>query len=416
MSNQFQAKLFQPSVWDDIPMKRDNKYMSVIVDPDFELDNLENPVKLPPKFEFITLSQHDPKHISLITAFLNNHYLSSKISEDVYRYSSRFIEYKLHSPSAHFKQRDSIVLAISKKSKENESLSLYGIVVALPVLYCIDGNYVSSFCVEWLATHTKFRGKKMAIVLQKELYRRMCATGCSVGALFCAPMTLPFQPITNPSKLMCKFLSEKCDERVSHQIEKLSLAKNKVKDAEKLKEINRLIEELTPKGLSATEEFSRIRLANKNDMVNLYEIYYQRCQSKFRLYRVYNQKEFIHAFMPRKDMIYTYVMMNGDGAVIDFITIYNLSGSDSKSAYLFYATFPGDVSEILRRFLQNVVYILSKSGYRALYSHQYLGLGDVLDVLDFKFVSEHDKGVGCYAFNYNTKTINNSECGLGVYV
>ena len=30
------TKMFQPSVWDEIPMKRDNKYEGVVIDPDYQ--------------------------------------------------------------------------------------------------------------------------------------------------------------------------------------------------------------------------------------------------------------------------------------------------------------------------------------------------------------------------------------------
>lgn len=415
-ASQFQANLFQPSVWDEIPMKRDNKSMSVVIDPDYELglDDYNTPVRLPNNFKFVTLSQHTPKDISMITLFLNEHYIPSKVSKNIYRYTSKFVEYKLCSPSGHFKNRDTIILAIVKQHTNN----IYGLVVAIPILYYIDGNYINSYTIEWLATHTKFRGRKIAIVLQKELYRRLYNTGYSIGLLFSAPLILPFQSTTSPSRLLYKQLKYTQSEYDKSQIEKLKTARAKIKDVQKIKEINRLIDELTPPQIQPTSVIHQIRLANKSDMASLYEIYYQRCQSKFRIYRLYNQKEFEYTFTPIKDMIYTYVMTNSDGIIKDFITIYNLDNPDgmSKSAYLYYVTYPGK-SEILKLFLQNVMYVLAQSGYETLYSHEYLDVSEVLlKHLDFTYINEHDKGIGFYTFNYNTKVISTSESGLGIHI
>ena len=53
MSNiSFQSKLFQPSVWDEIPVKRDNKNINLVIEPDFEMDleDYSKPIKLPKNF------------------------------------------------------------------------------------------------------------------------------------------------------------------------------------------------------------------------------------------------------------------------------------------------------------------------------------------------------------------------------
>jgi hypothetical protein len=36
--------------------------------------------------------------------------------------------------------------------------------------------------------------------------------------------------------------------------------------------------------------------------------------------------------------------------------------------------------------------------------------------LGFEIVNNGDKGIGCYTFNYNTKTIQLKDCGLSVHI
>ncbi len=423
----FQPKLFQPSVWDDIPVKRDNKSMNIVIEPDFEMDleDYHSSIKLPKGFVFVTLSNQSLKDISIITGFLNDHYIPDLVSKNLYKYNTRFIQYRLQSPVGHFKNRNTLIIGVAKSDNKN---ALFGLIAARPVCYSIDGQLISTYEIEWLTTHSQLRNRKIAVVLKKELYRRLYIGGYITGALFFAPMTLPFQSITEPSKLLYKRLRIVNTPQDQKQLEKLKAVKLKIKDTEKIKEINRLIEELTPIQLAPTSVIHQIRLANKTDMPELFDIYYQRCQSKFRLYRVYNQKEFEYTFTPRKDMVYTYVMMNSDGVVKDFVTIFVLNHPNDdklKSAYLYYITFPNTSTpaenktsyKILELFLQNVMYILSESGYDKLYTHQFLGTNNALEnALGFEIVNHADKGIGCYAFNYNTKTIELKDCGLSVHI
>ena len=46
--------------------------------------------------------------------------------------------------------------------------------------------------------------------------------------------------------------------------------------------------------------------------------------SKFRMNVVFNQEEVKHWFIPRKEVIYTYVKKSENGEITDLISFYNL--------------------------------------------------------------------------------------------
>ena len=90
------SKMFQPSIWDDFPMKRNNRLMNYVIQSDFEID-LPERIKLPKGFQFIELNVND--HSNKIAKFLNEQYTES--SEKIV-YTDEYVETLYKTPKKHF--------------------------------------------------------------------------------------------------------------------------------------------------------------------------------------------------------------------------------------------------------------------------------------------------------------------------
>lgn len=422
------SKMFQPSVWDDFPMKRNNKLMNYIIQSDFEMDIPEK-IKLPKEFEFTELNINEDSE--KIAEFLNQHYFTitpgttstpgttinindhDKLSSGKIMYSDEYIEFLYKSPKKHFKKLRNISIdywLIGLIDRSNNDL--YGFISARPMTYYIDGRVINGMFIDKLCTHVKYRGRKMAIVLLKEMYRKLKTVENECACIFNTSSDLPFQGITQKLELLEKSFvrnEQQLKENLA-QIDELTRQRNEENDPDVVKRINHKISELQSVSIVPTGDIHQIRLANKRDTDELMKIYYN-YTGKYRFYRVFNKKEFEHRFLPRKDLVYTYVLTNSSGEVKDFITI-NVLFDDKgrKIAYVYYISFFNN--DLLNIFMKNILFILQESDFDKVLCYESFGVSETLkQSLDF-VACDVKLPSAFYAFNYNTKTISQKECGL----
>ena len=401
------TKLFQPSLWDDFPMKRNNRLTNYVIQSDFELDVPEK-IKLPKEMQFVELKIND--HSDRIAKFLNENYNDSP--ERVV-YTDDYIESLYKCPKKHFKKLKNISIDYWLIGIESRSTGeLYGFISARPMTYYIDGRFVNGMFIDRMCTHTSCRGKKMAVVLLKEMYRKLRTVENDCAAIFHTGSDLPFQGISQKSILLEKSFVKSNNhlDDSKMEIQELSDRRDNETDPGIIKEINERILELELISIVPTTDIHQIRLANKRDVDDLMRIYYSYTKN-FRFYRIFNKKEFENTFLPRKDMVYTYVLTNSAGEIKDFVTInvfYNQCAQ--KIAYISYISFFNE--ELLHLFMKNILFILKEGDFDKVLCHQNLGVCDTLkDRLEF-VESRVSESTGWYAFNYNTKMMSHSECGM----
>lgn len=421
MSLKINTKLFQPSIWDDFPMKRNNQFVDTIIQPDFELDIPER-IKLPKGFQIIELPLHT--HIDRIREFLNANYTSifatnsptnsptnsstnSPTNSKTLQYSNDYLEWLFMCPKKHFKKiknNDHWLVGVEDIS----SGDLLGFISARPIQYYIDGRYTNALLVDKMCVKENARTKRLSIVLMKEIYRRMKSIENEYMALFCTSCDLPFQPLTNRSYMLVKNLTNNSSNNINNDNDLIS-QRDQETDTTRIKELNELIaqtQEIVP-----TQDIHQIRLANKRDIDDLMKIYtkYYDNNNKQRYYRSYNKKEFEHVFLPRKDMIYTYVLTNSQGELKDFVSFHIFyTNEGTKIAYLYYISYIND--KLLEIFMKNILYVLKESEVDQVISHEWMGVSHVfVDILNFH---RTNTSYAWYAFNYNTKNITNDECAM----
>lgn len=408
-------KLFQPSIWDNFPMKRDNKYTDQIIQSDFKMDITES-IKLPNGFCFVELDVS--RDAARISDFLNNHYTNtvdvdvdgegSKYTNKII-YSPEYIRYIYQTPRRHFKKLHHLSPAYWVFGVEGiVSGELYGFISAKPMTYTIDTRLVNGMLIDKLCTHKDARRKRMSIILLKEMYRKLGVIENECVAIFNTFYDVPFRAITEKSTLLQ--LTFASDTQSPSDLQKMEKRRHATTDPKKIKKIEKKIMAMKTDNIWFTKDIHNIRLANNRDVDKLMEIY-DKYNHNYRFYRSYNKKEFEHDFLPRRDLVYTYVLTNSQGEVKDFISLLVFNNNEhEKIGYIFYISFLND--ELLKIFAKNVFYILKKSNFDKIVCNEWFGVSNVFKKT-FNF-----KPINCgnisswYSFNYNTKTIPQHECGM----
>lgn len=363
------AALFGPSEWDDYPLKRDDKHTNKIVQPDFApFCDINHPEPLPDKFSFVNCNLSDEIFLKKICAFLN-----TKSDSSLFIFDPKHLKWVLDVPVHNFPRGDDVKNGCVFCVMTGDTIA--GFIAARPITYRIDGRVVYSLEVIWMCTLPELRGKRLAAVMMKELYRRAYKWGVSTGITFTLPRQLPALHTVGPIRLLRKILDNPDDP-------------------------------ITP-----NKNIDLVRFANMRDvsrMMKNYRIYASDHETMaWRLHREYNKREFEHTFLKRGDVM-TYVIRTERGDVKDFVSLYELTEKTSQKrvAYIHFISYASD--KILELFLQNVLYVIASNKFHAVYIADIGAVGETLrSKLHFQDAPT-DPGF-MYHFNFNTTSINPSQ-------
>lgn len=389
--------VFKPSFWDNIPFKRDNLGKNVIIHPDFELRenfSIDKSPILPKGFSWTEIDIRNENDNKLVCKFLNKYY---KVHHNRI-YKSKFLKWVLCPPKKHFERIADIDYKIWNIGvKTTNTDLLVGYISARPISYKIDDQIINSFRVDYLCVHPEIRGKKLGLILIKEIYRRISLYQYQNGILFNTFKHLPFISIVNTTRMIFRPLN----------IDKLSKTLFSKVSVDNIYKLKALYENIQP-----TNDLGLIRSANADDIPKMMDIYYNYA-SKKRIYQIYNRKEFEYYFLPKNELIYTYVITNNAGQVKDFASFHVFfTKSGEKNSFLYYISFINE--RLLELFMRNILYIMKSNGIDMLYANSIMGIDNILrDKLHFKHL---ETMTNYYIFNYNTPNIDPKNCMVNIFV
>jgi len=254
-----------------------------------------------------------------------------------------------------------------------------------------------------LCVHKKLRSKRLAPVLIKEITRRVNLKNIW-QALYTAGLVLP-RPIST-----CRY---------THR----PLNWNKLYDVGFVD---------VPEGIKETAMQEKYKVENKNlQLIEFEEKYYEEVsvlfkaqQKRYKLQHVFQSKEeFLHQFLPRKDVLKSFVYLNDEGKVTDFISYYilpfNILGESEvdivetlKVAYLYhYCSDCADTLDNDRSLTIRLNEIIQDMLSNALYEEK-CDLFNCLTSQDNNlFIEKQNFGMGSgflnfYLFNYYSEKMN----------
>lgn len=368
--------LFRPSEWDDYPLKRDDKHTNKIVQPDFApFCDAEHPEPLPVGFKFQDCDVRDEACLKRLCTFLNANFMPT-----LFLFETAHVRWVLDVPTNNFPRAHLVRAGCVFCVVAGDIIA--GLIAARPVTYRIDGRVVCSLEVVWMCTLQDVRGKRLAAVMMKELYRRAFTWGIANGMFFVIPRQLPALHTVGPIRMYRRMIAAPPDDNAPLPNKNIDL----------------------------------VRFANLRDVSRMMKIYRKYASDSentgWRLHRELNRREFEHLFLKRGDVM-TYVIRTDRGDVKDFVSLYEMTEQEKNTprrvAYIHFVSFVNE--KLLELFLQNILFILAANKISALYVADTGGVGDTLrSKLQFQEAPTNPGFM--YHFNLNTTTISAAQLQL----
>jgi len=342
---------------------------------------------LPPGYKWDTLDIDDPEILKELYTLLSHNYVEDDDNMFRFNYSPEFLQWALKPPNWHKDWHCG--LRVEKTNK------LVGFISGVPASVRIKDQVVKMVEINFLCVIKVLRSKRMAPVLIKEITRRVHLHGI-FQAVYTAGVYLP-KPVStssywhrslNPKKLI--------DIKFSQLGRNMTMART-----------------IKFYKLPAEPKLAGFRKLDAKDVEFVTSMLNEHLK-KYDLVPIYDADQFAHWFLPREDVVDSYVVER-EGKIVAFTSFFTLPSSvmfnpnhkSIKAAYSFY-NVPGE--QVNLKALVNDALIMAKQKNYDVFN--------ALDLMDNKeFLEDLKFGVGdgnlyYYLYNFKCPTIPAEKIGL----
>ncbi|XP_043911055.1 glycylpeptide N-tetradecanoyltransferase 1 [Protopterus annectens] len=313
-----EAKKRSYQFWDTQPVPKlgDVVLTHGSIEPD--KDNIrQEPYSLPQGFMWDALDLGDSYVLKELYTLLNENYVEDDDNMFRFDYSPDFLLWALRPPGW-LRQWHCGVRVISNKK-------LVGFISAIPANIRIYDNVKKMVEINFLCVHKKLRSKRVAPVLIREITRRVNLEGI-FQAVYTAGVILP-KPVGT-----CRYWHRSLNPRKLVEVKFSHLSRNMT--MQRTMKLYRLPE---------TYKTSGLRTMENKDIPMVHKLLTEYLK-QFHLTPVMSKDEVEHWFLPRENIIDTYVVENGRGELTDVLSFYTLPSTimnhpvhkSLKAAYSFY--------------------------------------------------------------------------------
>ena len=285
----------------------------------------QTPAALPDGYEWVELDLTDEEELKEVHNLLNLHYVEDDNAAFRFSYSKSFLDWALKAPG----WRQSWHVGVRAKGKSNVLVaSIFGI----PTKLRIRDKLVNVVEINYLCVHKKLRAKRLTPVLIKEITRRCNLEGI-YQAIYTGGSILP-TPVST-----CRYFHRPLQWMKLYEVG-FSPLPPKMTPSMMVKR-NRVPEKTKTKGWRQMEE------KDIDNVLSLLSKYLKR----FDLIQDFTREEVEHWFLnriedPTDRVVWTYVVDDGNGALSDIASFYDLESTilgeaaqkhaKIKAAYLYY--------------------------------------------------------------------------------
>ncbi|KAM7537791.1 hypothetical protein Aperf_G00000059545 [Anoplocephala perfoliata] len=273
---------------------------------------------LPVGFEWCDLDLNDSKELDELYILLNENYVED--DEHIFRfsYARDFLKWTMQPPG--WRPEWHVSVRVSKNKK------LVGFIAGMPCDARIFDKTRKMVEINFLCVHKKLRDKRMAPVLIREITRRVNLHGI-FQAVYTSGVVLP-RPVgtcrywhrpLNPRKLV--------DVGFSHLTRTMTL--------QRAIKLYRLPDATSLPGF---------RILEARDLKACRRLLSEYLEKHSKLHPIFSEEEFSHWFLPRDDVVHSYVVEAEGGKITDMVSFYSLPSSVMqhprynllRAAYSFY--------------------------------------------------------------------------------
>ena len=295
--------------WETQPVLQFNKESEVTfgeIWKDHKVEELpKEPYALPEEgLEWKDVDMTKQNEIDKLYEFLKTNYVEDEDHMFRFDYSKDFLKWHLTSPNYCTDWLISIVQLDTIKNKKK----MVGFIAGIPIKVSIYGHDIELAEVDFLCVKKEFRNKRLAPLLIKEVSRRIHLRDkwwavYTSGTLLPKPFaeTTYYHRNLNVKKLV--------DVHFTYLPHNMNMAR--------AKNLYKLPTELPFDGFRPMEE---------KDVDQVY-VLLENFEKQFKVHGYYDKDLVKHWFLPRKQVVYSYVRENKEKGITDFISFYSLPSS-----------------------------------------------------------------------------------------
>ena len=295
--------------WESQPVPQFNKDSPVEfgeIWKDHKVEDLrKTPFDLPEEgLEWKDVDMTKQNEIDKLYEFLKTNYVEDEDHMFRFDYSKDFLKWHLTSPNYFPEWLISIVQLDTKKNKKK----MVGFIAGIPIKINIYGTDMNLAEIDFLCVKKEFRNKRLAPLLIQEVSRRIHMRNqwwavYTSGTMLPKPFALTtyYHRNLNVKKLV--------DVHFTYLPHNMNMAR--AKNLYKL-----------PKDLP----FSGFRPMEEKDVDQVY-VLLEKFEKEFKVHGYYDEDQVRHWFVPRKNVVYSYVREDNDKKITDFISFYSLPSS-----------------------------------------------------------------------------------------
>ena len=294
--------------WGTQPVPQFNKECSTTfgeIWKDHKVEDLEKePLTLPEGYEWKDVDLSQQVEMDKLYEFLKSNYVEDDDHMFRFDYSKDFLKWHLNPPGFY----PEWLISVLKEDKIKKKKKMVGFIAGLPVKVNIHGTDITLAEIDFLCVKKELRSKRLAPVLIQEVSRRIhmrnmwwavYTSGTLLPTPFCK--TIYFHRNLNVKKLV--------DIGFTYLPPNMNMAR-----AKKLYDL--------PKELPL-QGFRPMEPKDVNDVYLLLDEF----EKKYKVHGYYSKEEVAHWFLPRRNVIYSYVRVNKENKVTDLISFYCLPSS-----------------------------------------------------------------------------------------
>ena len=294
--------------WSTQPVPQFNKECEVKfgeIWKDHKVEDLrKEPFDLPEGFEWKDVDMTLQSDIDKLYEFLKTNYVEDEDHMFRFDYSKDFLKWHLTSPNYNKEWLISVVQLDKKKNKKK----MVGFIAGIPIKVCIYGTDIELAEIDFLCVKKEFRDKRLAPLLIQEVSRRIHMRN-QWWAVYTSGTMLP-KPFAQ-----CTYYHRNLNVKKLVDVHFTYLPHNM--NMARAKNLYKLPNECPVSGFRPMEE---------KDVEEVF-VMLDNYEKKFKVHGYYSKEHVAHWFLPRKNVIYSYVREDDKKKITDFISFYSLPSS-----------------------------------------------------------------------------------------
>eukprot|EP00371_Babesia_bovis_P003560 XP_001612207.1 myristoyl-CoA:protein N-myristoyltransferase, N-terminal domain containing protein [Babesia bovis T2Bo] len=339
------------------------------------------PYLLPDAFEWVDIDINDETHLTQLYTLLNENYVEDGECMFRFDYKPAFLQWAMTPPG--YKKNWHVGVRVRSSKR------LVGFISGVAANIKVLGTSLKAAEINFLCVHKQLRSKRLAPVLIKEVTRRINL--CDIWqAVYTAGVLIP-RPVAT-----CRYWHRPLDIRklVTAQFSTIG-NRMTISRAQRLYKLPVINDDFSMRPMEPRD------IEGVTKLLNSY-------LTSYKIHQVFTDEEVNHAFLPKKDIVYTYVKCSEEGMVTDILSFYCLESSvinnprvsHIRAAYSYYNVA---TTVSFKNLMQKALHFAHEHSFDVFNALDLMENSSILE--DLKF-GEGDGGLHYYIYNWRVTNVS----------